>query len=236
MAIDPGAAGGIAIYQSFQFCKVTLCQAMPDDVEQAKIIKSFGSLPGENICYMELVGGYIPDKDGNGQPGSAMFNFGDGYGYLRGLLAAYKIKLVLVRPQKWQIGIPGAAQKDAAKKRALKEHAARMFPQLDNVTLKTADALCILEYAMRQENPKEISKNFARAINRVGITKAADYFADDEPRHIPIVATVDLPLKEQYKLAEEWACNTYGKQYVPKRKSNQWATMFTYWLSNIAPQ
>ncbi len=80
-----------------------------------------------------------------------MFNFGDGFGYLRGLLAMAGVKLVLVRPQQWMKGIPGAiGAEKSARKRALKEHAARLFPSL-KVTLKTADALCLAEYARQIE-------------------------------------------------------------------------------------
>jgi hypothetical protein len=100
------------------------------------------------IAYMEQVGGFIA---GNPAPGSAMFNFGDGYGYLRGILAALRVELRLVRPQVWQKGIPGiAGAVKGQRKRALKEHAARLFPHL-KVTLKTADALCIADYAIRME-------------------------------------------------------------------------------------
>lgn len=150
LAIDPGASGGIAeLYPSGR----VVASSMPDDVDLREQILSWDESADaegfESVAYMELVGGYI---GGNPAPGSAMFNFGNGYGYIRGLLAGIGIRLRLVRPQEWQAGIPGVrGNKDkAARKRALKEHAARLFPDA-KVTLKTADALCIADYARRME-------------------------------------------------------------------------------------
>lgn len=96
--------------------------------------------------YLEQVGGYI----GTPQPGSAMFKFGDGYGFIRGLLTANRLTYNLVRPQTWQKGIPGLeGQKGPDRKRALKNHAARLFPNA-KVTLSTADALLIADWGRRQ--------------------------------------------------------------------------------------
>jgi hypothetical protein len=150
MAIDPGASGGIAcIYPSGDVTAI----AMPDDGDLRDEIAAFvEQAHAENetpVAYMELVGGFIA---GNRLPGSAMFNFGSGYGYMRGLLAMARIETRLVRPQEWQTGIPGVRgqREKAIRKRALKEHAARLFPHL-KVTLKTADALCIADFARRAE-------------------------------------------------------------------------------------
>jgi hypothetical protein len=150
LAIDPGATGGIVeLWPSGMLEAI----AMPDDVELRDLIDEFKSNALLNdyrpVCYLELVGGYIA---GNKLPGSAMFSFGDGYGYIRGLLAALRIETHLVRPQTWQAGIPGVRGGEKAdRKRALKEHAARLFPEV-KPTLKTADALCIADFARRELN------------------------------------------------------------------------------------
>jgi len=150
LAIDPGASGGVVEYYPN---RRVVAVAMPDDGDLRDMIGDFASRAREEadstVCYMELVGGFIA---GNKLPGSAMFNFGNGYGYLRGLLAANRVELRLVRPQQWQAGIPGVfgVKEKPKRKRALKEHAARLFPTL-KVTLKTSDALCIADYARRME-------------------------------------------------------------------------------------
>lgn len=149
LAIDPGASGGLVqLYTN----GAVIAQAMPDDGDLRDIVEEWATLTRkegtQTVCFLELVGGFIA---GNAAPGSAMFNFGSGYGYIRGLLAANRIVTHLVRPQAWQVGIPGVkGQKEkAVRKRALKEHAARLFP-LVKVTLSTADALCIADYGRRQ--------------------------------------------------------------------------------------
>lgn len=156
LAIDPGASGGIAIL--YPDGAVTAL-AMLDDADlrdEIAAIASEGEMEGQSaVAYLELVGGFIA---GNKLPGSAMFNFGDGYGYIRGVLAALRVETHLVRPQDWQAGIPGVRgqREKAARKRALKEHAARLFPAL-KVTLKTADALCLADYARRAEALKAVA-------------------------------------------------------------------------------
>lgn len=149
LAIDPGASGGYAIVHQSGATEVW---PMLDEVTLRDEIAGWQHWALKDdvkpVAYLEQVGGFIA---GNPAPGSAMFNFGDGYGYIRGLLAALHVETRLVRPQVWQAGIPGIkGVEKSARKRALKEHAARIFPNL-KVTLKTADALCIADYARRQE-------------------------------------------------------------------------------------
>jgi hypothetical protein len=153
LAIDPGASGGVVeLYPDGRAIAI----AMPEDADLRDQIDYFARSAiyegDQAVAYLELVGGFIA---GNRLPGSAMFNFGSGWGFIRGLLAAYRIETHLVRPQTWQAGIPGIARvKDKpVRKRALKAHAARLFPTL-KVTLLTADALCIADYARRVEGTK----------------------------------------------------------------------------------
>ena len=152
LAIDPGANG--AIVHATHDGRV-VCHKMGDDVEIRDLIESIATAARMEgwtlVAVMEQVGGYV---GGAGAPGSAMFRFGDGYGHLRGLLSAYHIRTELIRPQKWQAGIPGLKAADgksaekSIRKRALKEHAGRLFPD-QKVTLANCDALLILDYARR---------------------------------------------------------------------------------------
>jgi hypothetical protein len=111
-------------------------------------IKSVAGLEGDElVCVLEEVSGFA----GKAQPGSAMFRFGEHFGFLKGVIQALEIRLVLVRPQVWQRGFGlGTASACASKtiwKNKLKAEAQRRFPHL-NVTLKTADALLILEHSI----------------------------------------------------------------------------------------
>ena len=102
---------------------------------------------GELVCVLEEVSGFA----GKAQPGSAMFRFGEHFGFIKGVIQALEVRLVLVRPQVWQKGFGlGTASACASKtiwKNKLKAEAQRRFPHL-NVTLKTADALLILEHSI----------------------------------------------------------------------------------------
>ena len=145
IGIDPGCGGGLcALWEG----KEPILYPMMDDQELRDWCEELTQAQVESTLtvYLEQVGGYI----GKPQPGSAMFNFGNGYGFIRGLLSANRIKTVLVRPQTWQKGIPGLqGVKGADRKRAMKEHASRLYPN-SKITLKTADALLIADYGSKQ--------------------------------------------------------------------------------------
>lgn len=147
LGIDPGASGG---YAEIHPNGGVVTHGPMDDSDLPEYVENLviqSRLAGVALtAYLELVGGFI----GKPQPGSSMFKFGNGYGFIRGVLAANYVRTELVRPQDWQKGIPGVqGTKGPDRKRALKEHAARLYPAL-KVTLKTADALLIAEYGKRQ--------------------------------------------------------------------------------------
>ena len=148
IAIDPGLSGGLAVSG---FGKAE-CFGMPDTegdlLELVRDVAAGARVEGVDlVCVLEEVGGFV----GKAQPGSAMFRFGENYGFLKGVIQALEIRLVLVRPQVWQKGFGlGTASACASKtiwKNKLKAEAQRRFPHL-NVTLKTADALLILEHSI----------------------------------------------------------------------------------------
>ena len=150
LAIDPGVSGGLAV-SSFGKAE---CWPMPktegDRVALVREIRDAAAVEGcELVCVLEEVGGYV----GKRQPGSAMFRFGENFGFIQGVVQTLGIRLVLVRPQDWQKGFGlGTASRCASKtiwKNKLKSEAQRRFPHL-RVTHKTADALLILEYSISE--------------------------------------------------------------------------------------
>jgi crossover junction endodeoxyribonuclease RuvC len=151
IAIDPGMSGGVAV----RWFEKTDCWPMPetqgDLLERLREIKTIAGLEGDElVCVLEEVSGFA----GKAQPGSAMFRFGEHFGFIKGVVQAMGLRLVLVRPQVWQKGFGvGKASACASKtewKNKLKAEAQRRFPHL-NVTLKTADALLLLEYAVKEK-------------------------------------------------------------------------------------
>lgn len=168
IAVDSGASGGIAWSNRLGVHVVP----MPDtrrgviDVINDITIDDQGQKPP--VAYYEKIQGFIPD----GGP-SMMFNFGIAYERVACVLETRGIRIVEVTPQHWikalGLGKKGmiraekgatAAEKQAVKKanaeakrdwkNKLKAEAERRFPGL-KVTLKTADALLLLEVAIRTE-------------------------------------------------------------------------------------
>lgn len=138
------------------------CNAMPqtegDLLEELRAIQSAvvteGCVPhssSELVCVLEEVSGFA----GKAQPGSAMFRFGEHFGFIKGVVQALGIRLVLVRPQVWQkgfgLGTASACGSKSEWKNKLKGEAQRRFPHL-KVTLKTADALLMLDHALRAQS------------------------------------------------------------------------------------
>ncbi len=149
LAVDPGSSGGMA----WRIGSTVECCPMPDTeggvLHRLRQIAIAAGGPGELAAYVEQVGGYT----GQAQPGSAMFNFGRGYGFLLGVLACLGIRTELVSPQRWQkpLGIGTSTGLSRPEwKRKLKVKAEQLFPS-QPVTLKTCDALLILDFAMKSE-------------------------------------------------------------------------------------
>lgn len=165
IGIDPGASGGIA----WSAGGVINAKAMPDTRGDAiALIKAILIGSRENVAYHEKISGYIPD----GGP-SMMFTFGANCERVSCILETLGVRIIEVTPQAWQkslgLGKKGLSkapdnapkeQRDAVKtanatakrdwKNRLKSTAQKLFPGI-SVTLRTADALLILEYAIRQE-------------------------------------------------------------------------------------
>ena len=157
IAIDPGKAGGLAVY-SLVVNKVISLLTMPDTPQDLlNFIKKYQK---NSRCYLERVGG-IPGQGG----ASSMFNFGKGFGWIEMSLIANKIPTIEVTPQKWQkaLQLGGKGKKSTLEwKTKLKQRAQQLYPTVEsdfNLKFKkdwlaVSDALLILEYARINENKK----------------------------------------------------------------------------------
>lgn len=143
IGIDPGVHGGIAVLSADgSVVEVAKMPATPMD-----LLDFLSRHKDDSFCVLERVGG-MP-----GQGGSAMFNFGKGYGHLQMALLALGIPTNDVTPNKWeksfQLGSSGKYGKTEWKNR-LKAKAQQLFPSLGRkITLATCDALLIAEYGRR---------------------------------------------------------------------------------------
>lgn len=148
IGIDPGKNGGIALINSISpeinntvhiFSEDTLIECISEVCEYVG-----GS---ENIrCVLEKV---------NAMPGQgvvSMFNFGQNFGFIQGVLKSFGIPFELVPPQKWKKEFSVTSDKNTSI-----EVAKRLFP---GVNLKAterckkdhdgmAEALLMAEYARR---------------------------------------------------------------------------------------
>lgn len=147
LAIDPGMSGGIAYHGHGGI----ILDSMPttDQDISTLILDRLGIT---DVVYIEKVGGYV---GGKGAPGSAMFNFGRNVGFLHGLIASTKTRVIEVPPQTWQKTIQAGTKATHGDrwKAHLKQIAQQRQPRL-TITLKTADAVLILEHAMLSEGLK----------------------------------------------------------------------------------
>lgn len=155
MSVDPGKDGGLAFWEPSGYTWAERMPQTPGEILSA--IRNFAgnciNQSAEMVCYMEVVGGFIK---GNAAPGSAMFKFGEGVGFIKGVIQTLGINLRMVRPQKWQqpfgLGTKSQCASKTIWKRKLCAEAERRFPSV-NVTLKTCDALLILAWARQYDNP-----------------------------------------------------------------------------------
>lgn len=152
LCIDPGASGGIAHgFVNGSAVAFSMPNTEADVVQTISDCKAQCGAEGVDfVAYVERVGGFV----GKQQPGSAMFKFGFGCGVIEGALRALGIRTIYVRPQEWQkhfsLGTAASCASKTEWKQKLRAEAQRRFPQL-KVTLATADALLLLEYARAKE-------------------------------------------------------------------------------------
>jgi len=139
-AIDPGAGGGIAYFWDLYGKADAMPETVVDLADKIRELKC----AGYNTCYLEEIPKYA------GKNASAMMKLSTRYGECRGILAALGIRVYELRPQDWQkvLSLGNRATYGTRWKAHLKERAQALFPHL-KVTLKTADALLILEAGMR---------------------------------------------------------------------------------------
>ena len=153
IGIDPGKNGGIAVIND-KFPKpvnITVYKYSDDDLVDVIDVCTKGSSIAvhrdeEIKCVLEKV---------NAMPGQgvvSMFNFGQNFGFIQGVLKAYEIPFELVPPQKWKKEFSVTSDKNTSI-----EVAKRLFP---GVNLKAtekckkdhdgmAEALLMAEYARR---------------------------------------------------------------------------------------
>ena len=148
VAIDPGKNGGIAAADVDLVIAFNMPTTPKDIYKELSSIYERGS-----ICYLEDVGHGMP-----GQSSKATATFARHNGHVEMALLAIGYKVIKVTPAKWQKRLNVLTRKGESKtdhKNRMKEKAQYLFPEV-SVTLKTADALLLLEYALEMEQKKQV--------------------------------------------------------------------------------
>jgi hypothetical protein len=140
LAIDPGAAGGLAWTDREGVAhSLPMPEGMSAQIDQLRALAA--ALPGLKAT-VEKVGGYMP-----GNSGPAAATFARHCGHLESALYTLAVPTEQVSPGVWQKFLGNLPKDKPERKRAIRELMARRFPHL-SVNLKTADALGILTWTL----------------------------------------------------------------------------------------
>jgi len=145
IGIDPGKSGGIMAIDELGKATAYKC---PEEVLDMSILFKLiiGHTAPDNV---ELLMERVWARPGNDV--RAAFTYGVNYGQWLGIAASYEIKMYTVLPNNWikWVGCPKALPV-ADRKRWLKAKAKKLYPELNKVTLATADAILITHYAEKE--------------------------------------------------------------------------------------
>lgn len=165
IGVDPGASGGLAAVDAEG--GIYTAKMPGTDVDVLEWFRAWAMRQTPllvPVAVLEKVGGYV---GGDGQPGSAMFKFGAGYGALRMALCAVGIPYDEVQPSVWQRAVGVSSRKKGKRvkgkmvggesktqyKNRLKQRAQQLYPGVE-VTLATCDALLIAHYCRMKDEGK----------------------------------------------------------------------------------
>lgn len=142
IGIDPGKSGAMAVI--FEGMERTVLVPF-DDREYINILRDLNSQIAK-ACLEHVTA--MPK-----QGVTSMFNFGQNFGYIKGLLEAFQIPYELVRPQKWKKEFSITGDKNSSI-----EVCKRLFPGVSLLRTERckkddnniAEALLMAEYARRR--------------------------------------------------------------------------------------
>ena len=140
IGVDPGKKGSLALLEDgkvsiFPFSEDTYIDVL------SKVD------PHNAVCCLEHIGA-MP-----GQGVTTMFNFGTNFGFIQGVLRAYKIPFELVRPQKWKKEFSITGDKNSSIqvcKRLFPEVNLLPTPRCKKENSDYAEAALMAEYARRK--------------------------------------------------------------------------------------
>jgi hypothetical protein len=150
IAIDPGVGGGIAYVDTDGSVHALPMPSTLHDMDTQLMIlctaHNTTSADTPTVFLEEL------PKFAGKMSGSSMATMFRNYGRIEGILAAYGARIEYLPPKKWQtaLGLGDKKTHGPRWKAHLKGRAQALYPNL-SVTLKTADALLILEAGLKMK-------------------------------------------------------------------------------------
>ncbi len=149
LSIDPGASGGYAVcYGGLNAITLHNFQTNADFIDHVL------ELEGIHKGFLRSVVEDVPSFAGRDVPSYTSFKLGKNCGFIEGVLRGLRIPVDYVSPKKWSAPLTGLkGLTGAARKRALRDHASRLYPLL-KPTLKTCDALLLAHFYFNKPNNK----------------------------------------------------------------------------------
>ena len=150
IGIDPGAGGGIALYN---YKAGTTVVKMPKNVSDLSDYLSYiKDTYDKPVCFLEKVSNWVSDTEEAGKRfgiAKMMAN----YEQLKTVLTLSKIPYVQVAPQSWQGGLNLRKKGESKQQRKARYKAAagQYYPEI-KPTLWNADALCIMHFGRKKFN------------------------------------------------------------------------------------
>lgn len=145
VGIDPGLKGGLARMRGWTQDAIPM-PVTPDKKIDGHAVAMWLRADRPDLVVIEKVGA-MPK-----QGVVSMFNFGEGYGTLKGVLDALAIRYVLVTPQKWKRAVLDGTERD---KKAAIEFVSNKYPDINLIPKGCrkpsdgiADAVCIADYGV----------------------------------------------------------------------------------------
>ena len=113
--IDPGKTGAIALLYDGGSAYVEDMPVLGKEINGASVASTFEAFPPEHV-FLEAVNSF-------GMGRQSAFNFGQGVGVIKGVLATLRIPYTLISPAKWKKFYGLSRDKDASRLLAT-----RLFP------------------------------------------------------------------------------------------------------------
>lgn len=137
VGIDPGASGAVAVVTAHGIVDK---EPFETETDARDFLESWCGSGNQLFAVLEKV--HAMPKQGV----TSTFKFGMNYGVWRGLLCCLRIPFDEVTPQRWQKALGCLTHGD---KNISKARAQALFPRVEKITHRIADALLIAEYCRR---------------------------------------------------------------------------------------